>query len=110
MASENRELRILAYDKARASKWVRRRAAQGGNGAIETAAALVNNLLLKLMYVPGEKWLSESDVENISAKTQETRFASAVAAMEQGRQTKAASIKDTFIPRIFVDWFFPNFG
>lgn len=84
--------------------------AQGGNGAMETAAVLVNNLLLKLKCVPGEKGLSESDVENIFAKTQETRFASAVAAMEQGRQTTAASIKDTFTSRIFVDWFFPYFG
>lgn len=77
---------------------------------METPAVLVNNLLLKLKCAPGEKGLSESDVEDIFAKTQEMRFASAVAAMEQGRQTTAASIKDTFTSRIFVDWFFPYFG
>ncbi|RGP62628.1 FAD binding domain-containing protein [Fusarium sporotrichioides] len=84
--------------------------AQGGNGAMETAAVLVNNLVAALQDQDAKKSLTECDIDAIFADVQATRYQRAVDAMNQGRHTNSASIKETFFSKIFVDHFFPRFG
>lgn len=77
---------------------------------METSAVLVNVLRQKLhSKAPGSK-LAESDITAVFAETQETRFPRAVAAVNQGRHTNSASIKETLLSKMFVDYFFPRFG
>ncbi|KAH7377289.1 hypothetical protein BKA66DRAFT_513594 [Pyrenochaeta sp. MPI-SDFR-AT-0127] len=84
--------------------------AQGGNGAMETAAVLVNTLLPVLKAKEVGESLTEDEIESIFADLQAKRFQRAVDAVNQGRQTNSASIKETFFSRIFVNHFFPRFG
>ncbi|KAL4816218.1 hypothetical protein BDW67DRAFT_185042 [Aspergillus spinulosporus] len=84
--------------------------AQGGNSALETAAVLVNTLLPVLKAKDSKDLPTESDIDTIFAKVQAKRFKRAVDALNQGRQTNKASIKETFFSKIFVDYFFPLFG
>ncbi|KAJ3503677.1 hypothetical protein NLJ89_g8326 [Agrocybe chaxingu] len=84
--------------------------AQGGNGAMESAAVLVNTLRQRMGILSADEKLSEDDIESIFADVQAKRFSRAVDAVNQGRRTTAASIKDTLFSRLFVDWFFPRFG
>ncbi|XEV07241.1 hypothetical protein FSHL1_012528 [Fusarium sambucinum] len=84
--------------------------AQGGNGAMETAAVLVNRLVATLQDQDAKESLTECDIDEIFADVQTKRFQRAVDAVNQGRQTNSASIKETFFSKIFVDYFFPRFG
>ncbi|KAH7087118.1 hypothetical protein FB567DRAFT_629141 [Paraphoma chrysanthemicola] len=84
--------------------------AQGGNGAMETAAVLVNMLLPKLRAKKSAETLTEDEIDSIFSGVQATRFQRAVDAVNQGRQTNSASIKETIFSRIFVNHFFPRFG
>jgi hypothetical protein len=85
--------------------------AQGGNGALETAAVLVNTLIPALKACSDSKGsLTQPEIDAIFTRTQETRFQRAVYAVNQGRHTTSASIKETFFSKLFVDWFFPCFG
>jgi hypothetical protein len=85
--------------------------AQGGNGALETAAVLVNTLIPALKARGASKVsLTQPDIDAIFTRTQETRFQRAVDAVNQGRHTTSASIKETFFSKFFVDYFFPYFG
>ncbi|KAL9943127.1 hypothetical protein D7B24_007388 [Verticillium nonalfalfae] len=84
--------------------------AQGGNGAMETSAVLVNALRRKLKETSCNAKLTESDISAIFAEAQEARFGRAMAAVNQGRHTNDASIKETFFSKIFVDYFFPRYG
>ncbi|RSM08654.1 hypothetical protein CEP52_004613 [Fusarium oligoseptatum] len=70
--------------------------AQGGNGAMETAAILVNTLRHRMTNLPTDQKLSNDDIESVFADVQANRFSRAVDAVNQGRRTTAASIKDTF--------------
>lgn len=81
--------------------------AQGGNGAIETSAVLLNTLLRRL---DDTSELSERDIEDVFAKVQTNRFARAANALEQGRHTSSFSTRDTFASRIFVHYLLPWFG
>ncbi|KAK2686996.1 hypothetical protein QWA68_013598 [Fusarium oxysporum] len=81
--------------------------AQGGNGAIETSAVLLNTLLRRL---DDTSKLSEQDIEDVFAKVQTNRFARAANALEQGRHTSSISTRDTFASRIFVHYLLPWFG
>ncbi|KAL6914853.1 hypothetical protein FSST1_012613 [Fusarium sambucinum] len=84
--------------------------AQGGNGAMETAAVLVNRLVATLQDQDSKESLTECDIDEIFADVQTKRFQRAVDAVNQGRQTNSASIKETLFSKIFVDYFFPRFG
>lgn len=81
--------------------------AQGGNGALETAAVLLNTLLRKLDQSPT---LSEEDIEAVFAEVQASRLARAVGALEQGHRTSSLSVRDTFASRLVVHFLFPWFG
>ncbi|KAK0721257.1 hypothetical protein B0T21DRAFT_49734 [Apiosordaria backusii] len=82
--------------------------AQGGNGAIETSAVLVNTLLRKLDQSCSN--LSEEDADLVFAEVQRTRFARAASALEQGRRTSSISMRDTLLSRLFVHYLLPWFG
>jgi len=84
--------------------------AQGGNGALETAAILVNTLVPALESKNGDQPLTESDIDAIFSKVQVKRYKRSLDAVKQGRLTNSASIKETFLSRMFVDYFFPLFG
>lgn len=76
--------------------------AQGGNGAMETAAALVNALRRKLDQGSADARLSDEDVEDIFAEVQASRFDRAADSVSQGRRSKAISTQDTLFSRFFV--------
>ncbi|KAF5628110.1 FAD binding domain protein [Fusarium tjaetaba] len=78
--------------------------AQGGNGAIETSAVLLNTLLRRL---DDTSKLSEQDIEDVFAEVQTKRFARAANALEQGRHTSSISTRDTFASRFFVHYLLP---
>ena len=82
--------------------------AQGGNGAIETAAVLTNSLVRKLNTTPSA--LSEEDIEAVFAEVHASRFARAASSLEQGRRTSSISMRDTFPSRLFVHYLLPWFG
>ncbi|OBR05279.1 FAD binding domain-containing protein [Colletotrichum higginsianum IMI 349063] len=86
--------------------------AQGGNGAMETAAVLVNALRRELekTHSEGRAELAEADIEAVFAEAQEKRFGRAEGAVSQGRHTNSASIKETLFSKVFVDYFFPRYG
>ncbi|GME33698.1 Monooxygenase FAD-binding protein [Neofusicoccum parvum] len=84
--------------------------AQGGNSAMETAAALVNALRRKLDPGSTNGRLSEKDVEDVFAEVQAIRFDRAAAAIEQGRRSKVISTRDTLLSRIFVHGVLAWFG
>lgn len=52
----------------------------------------------------------ESDVDTIFAEVQAKRYQRAVDAVNLGRRTNSASVEETFLSKIFVDYFFPRFG
>lgn len=81
--------------------------AQGGNGALETAAVLLNTLLRKLDQGPKP---SEEDIEAVFAEVQASRLARAVGALEQGHRTSSLSSRDTLSSRLVVHFLFPWFG
>jgi hypothetical protein len=84
--------------------------AQGGNGALETAAVLVNTLVPAFEGKNSDQPLTESDIDAIFSKVQAKRYKRSLDAVKQGRLTNSASIKETFLSRMFVDYFFPLFG
>ncbi|KAK1710004.1 uncharacterized protein BDZ83DRAFT_757651 [Colletotrichum acutatum] len=84
--------------------------AQGGNGAMETAAVLVNTLRRRMANQTSKENLNEDDIESVFAEVQAKRFSRVEDAVNQGCRTTAASIKETFFSRLFVDYFFPRFG
>ncbi|WXC50617.1 hypothetical protein QX201_010294 [Fusarium graminearum] len=84
--------------------------AQGGNGAMETAAVLVNTLVDALQDQDAKGSLTECEIDAIFTDVQANRFQRAVDAVNQGRRTNSASIKETLFSKIFVDYFFPRFG
>ncbi|KXH41096.1 hypothetical protein CSIM01_03302 [Colletotrichum simmondsii] len=75
--------------------------AQGGNGAMETAAVLVNTLRRKMANQSSKGNLNEDDIESVFAEVQAKRFSRVEDAVNQGRRTTAASIKETFFSRLF---------
>lgn len=81
--------------------------AQGGNGALETAAALVNALLPELDHSSA---LSQERVGPVFAEVQAGRLARAVSALEQGRRTSSLSTRDTLSSRLVVHFLVPWFG
>ncbi|KAK7699662.1 hypothetical protein SLS64_011435 [Diaporthe eres] len=81
--------------------------AQGGNGALETAAVLVNALVRKLDESAA---LSEDDIGAVFAEVQGRRFARAANSLEQGRRTSSISTRDTLASRLFVHCLLPWFG
>ncbi|KAL2278771.1 hypothetical protein FJTKL_14220 [Diaporthe vaccinii] len=90
----------------------RRCCAQGGNGALETAAVLLNALVRKLDESAA---LSEDDIgavfaEAVFAEAQARRLARAGSSLEQGRRTSSVSMRDTLPSRLFVHCLLPWFG
>lgn len=81
--------------------------AQGGNGALETAAVLLNTLQRKLDQ---SSKLSEGDIEAVFAEVQASRLDRAVGALEQGHRTSSLSSRDTLSSRLVVHFLFPWFG
>lgn len=77
---------------------------------METAAVLVNTLVDALQDQDAKGSLTEGEIDAIFADVQAKRFQRAVDAVNQGRQTNSASIKETCFSKIFVDYFFPRFG
>lgn len=85
--------------------------AQGGNGAIETAAVLVNALLRVLRSDSASATPpSDGDIEAAFAEAQEARFSRAAACLEQGRRTSSLSLRDTTASRLVVHFLLPWFG
>ncbi|GAP87177.1 putative FAD binding domain-containing protein [Rosellinia necatrix] len=84
--------------------------AQGGNGAMETAAVLVNELRRKLGPDSRNGGLSEAEIESIFTDVQAGRFNRAWDAVKQGRRTNSLSTRNTLLARLFVHHFFPRFG
>jgi hypothetical protein len=77
---------------------------------LETAAVLVNTLVPALEGKNSDQPLTESDIDAIFSKVQAKRYKRSLDAVKQGRLTNSASIKETFLSRMFVDYFFPLFG
>ncbi|KAF2010913.1 FAD/NAD(P)-binding domain-containing protein [Aaosphaeria arxii CBS 175.79] len=84
--------------------------AQGGNGAMETSAVLTNSLVATIKAHGSDTPLNEEDITAMFTDIQAKRFQRAVDAVNQGRKTNSASIKETVASRIFVNHFFPRFG
>lgn len=84
--------------------------AQGGNGAMEIAAALVNTLRQKLHQALPDARLSDKDVEDVFAEVQANRFDRAADSVKQGRTSKAISTQDTLLSRFFVHIILAWFG
>lgn len=77
---------------------------------METAAVLVNMLVSALNAKDAKESLTEDELNSVFTNVHTKRFQRAVDAVNQGRQTTSASIKETFFSRIFVNHFFPRFG
>lgn len=77
---------------------------------MEAAVALVNALRRKLKQNAPNKSLSDSDVAEVFAELQASRFDRALAAVLQGQRSNALVGKDTFLARMFVHHAFPWFG
>lgn len=77
---------------------------------METTAVLVNTLMRALESQDPKAPLTENDIDAIFTATQAKRYQRAVDAVNQGRHTNSASIRETFFSKIFVDYFFPRFG
>ncbi|KAK4159880.1 hypothetical protein QBC43DRAFT_347626 [Cladorrhinum sp. PSN259] len=86
--------------------------ASGGNGAMETTAVLVNTLVPALQQQHDKEggWLTESDIEGIFSSVQAQRFKRAAEAVTGGRRSNSASIRETFVSKLFIEHFFPRFG
>lgn len=77
---------------------------------MEAAVALVNALRRKSKQNAPNKSLSDSDVAEVFAELQASRFDRALAAVLQGQRSNALVGKDTFLARMFVHHAFPWFG
>lgn len=83
--------------------------AQCGNGAIETAAVLVNALLRVLDRKPTAP-PSDENIDVAFAEAQDRRFSRAAACLEQGRRTSSLSLRDATASRLVVHFLLPWFG
>lgn len=83
--------------------------AQGGNGAIETAAVLVN-ALVRVLGSDSTTPPSDEKIEAAFAEAQEARHSRAAACLEQGRRTSSLSLRDTTASRLVVHFLLPWFG
>ncbi|KAI0882424.1 uncharacterized protein GGS22DRAFT_43895 [Annulohypoxylon maeteangense] len=81
--------------------------AQGGNGAIETSAVLLNSILQQLDQSSKP---SEEEVEATFAEVQTNRFDRATNALEQGRTISSLFMRDSLASRLFVCYIYPWFG
>ncbi|KAG7054522.1 hypothetical protein JMJ77_0007002 [Colletotrichum scovillei] len=81
---------------------------QGGNGAIESAAHLVNALLRNLDQTPGG--LSEKQLESIFAEVQEKRFERAQHIVKQGYWLQDAFTLRTRMGKMIARYLMPLLG
>ncbi|KAF9880462.1 FAD binding domain-containing protein [Colletotrichum karsti] len=80
--------------------------AQGGNGALETAAVLTNALIAKLRS--SQHKLSEDEIESVLAEVQAGRIDNITAAMKEGRWSNAIVCQQLplaeLLIRIVIPW------
>ncbi|KAJ3938327.1 uncharacterized protein N0V96_011572 [Colletotrichum fioriniae] len=81
---------------------------QGGNGAIESAAHLVNALLRNLDQTPND--LSEKQLESVFAEVQEKRFERAQHIVKQGYWLQDAFTLRTTMGKMIARYFMPLLG
>ncbi|EXF76212.1 FAD binding domain-containing protein [Colletotrichum fioriniae PJ7] len=81
---------------------------QGGNGAIESAAHLVNALLRNLDQTPNG--LSEKQLESVFAEVQEKRFERAQHIVKQGYWLQDAFTLRTTMGKMIARYFMPLLG